>query len=76
MVAGLRDQLERRQPLEERRVEARALAQGDQHGIVLKLLQGSDFFREDVDGSPAAQARDGGVGVEDAMVVVEDRDFR
>ena len=43
MVAGLRDQLERRQPLEERRVEARALAQGDQHGIVFKLLQGSDF---------------------------------
>src|SRR4029078_37445 len=65
----------RRQPREERRVEARALAQRDQHGIVLKLLQGSDFFCEDVDRNPAAQARDGRISIENAVVIVEDRDL-
>src|SRR5262245_38268888 len=75
MVAGLGDELQARQALEEGGVEARALSHPDQHGIVSELLQRTDLFREDVDRRSAPKTPDRGVGVEYAVIVVEDCDL-
>src|SRR5262249_60035509 len=75
MVAGLGDELERWQLLEERCVEARALAQRDEDRVLAQPLGRRELLGEDVHRQALAQARDGGVRVEDAMVVVEDRDL-
>src|ERR1051325_9394615 len=75
VVAGLGDELEGRKPLEEGRVEARALAQRDQDRVLAQPIERGELLGEDVHRHAAAQARDGGVVVENTVVIVEYGNF-
>ena len=73
VVAGLRDQLQPGQRLEERRVEACALAQCDQYRVSAQPLERL-LVGVHIDRDAAAQALNRRVGPEDAMVVVQHGD--
>ena len=70
VVAGLCDQLQPRQRLEERGIEAGALAQRNQYRVGTQPLE-RQFLGIHIDRETAAQALNRGVSPEHAMIVIQ-----
>jgi hypothetical protein len=73
VVAGLRDELQSRHGVEERGIEARALADRDYDRIFSEAFD-RHALRVHVDRNALAKALNGGVGLENPVVVVQDSD--